>query len=82
MKKKDSDKIKLTREQKELSIFKIKKYIEENLDIEPGNLAAEMFVDFITEKIGPYFYNQGIADAAAALKEKVEDLYAYMKNEE
>ena len=81
MKRKDNS-IPLTKEQKETAIAKIKEYISENFDTEIGKLQSEIFVDFITEHIGTYYYNQGVADSMAFMTEKVEDFYLLMKDED
>ena len=80
--RKKEDIISLSKEQKARATAKIKDYIEENFDIDTGNLQAEIFVDFITKNIGIYYYNQVIADSLAFFNEKANDLYLLMKDEE
>ena len=72
-------KIELTKEEKKKTILIIKEYFlsERNEDI--GDLASELILDFISEKIGPYFYNQAIADVQKYMNEKVDDLFSLMK---
>ncbi len=72
----------LGKEQKAVAIAKIKDYAAENFDVELGNLQTEMFLDFLTEKLGPAYYNKGVTDAMAFMNEKVEDLYLLMQDEE
>jgi len=79
--KKKKEVFSLTREQKERAIAKIKNYVLENFDIEVGNLQTEMFLDFISENMGSYYYNQGIADSMAFMADKTEDFYLLMKDE-
>lgn len=74
--------IQLSKEQKSNAATKIKEYLEENFEIEVGNLPSEFFVDFITENIGIYYYNKAIADSLSFMTEKAEDLYLLMKDEE
>jgi uncharacterized protein (DUF2164 family) len=81
LKKKEPD-IELSKEQKKKAADKIKEYIEENFEIEIGNLQAEIFLDFITDNIGVYYYNNAIADSLVFINKKVEDLYLLMKDEE
>lgn len=71
----------LTKEQKEKAVAKIKAYVLENYDAEIGNLQAEIFLDFIGEHIGAYYYNMGIADSMAFMTDKIEDFYLLMKDE-
>ena len=70
--------IELTKEQKKKAIQDIQAYFASERDEEIGDLAGEIILDFIVEKIGPYFYNQAIADVQKYLSEKVEDLYGFI----
>lgn len=72
---KKSKKFKLTKEEQEQAIQDIREYFatERNEDI--GNLAGEIILDFITEKIGPYYYNQAIIDAKKYINDRAEDLF-------
>lgn len=69
----------LTKEQKDQAVVHIKAFFEEQRDEEIGDLAALLFLDFICENFGPYFYNLGIQDSASFLNEKVEDLFGLEK---
>ena len=82
MRKKEEDIIPLSKEHKASASAKVKEYIEENFDIDIGNLQSEIFIDFITKNIGIYYYNQAIADSLAFITEKADDLYLLMKDEE
>ncbi len=66
--------IKFTKEEKERLIPKIKMYLNDELDIEVGNFDAEFLLDFFSEEIGSYFYNQGIQDSLAMLDARMEDV--------
>ena len=79
MKRKET--FQLTKEQKEKAVAKIKKYVLENYDAEIGNLQAEIFLDFISEHIGVYYYNIGVADSMSFMSDKIEDFYLLMKDE-
>ncbi|HAX73949.1 MAG TPA: DUF2164 domain-containing protein [Firmicutes bacterium] len=71
--------------------FKIRKEKQEEMKLalqhyfltergeELGSLAAEMMVDFIFEKFGPEFYNQGVNDAYAYLNDRLEDVLELQK---
>ena len=74
--------IQLTKEQKLNAAAKIKEYVEENFETEIGNLQSTIFIDFITENIGMYYYNKAIADAMTFMTEKIEDFYLIMKDED
>ena len=79
--KKQENAVLLTKEQKKRAVSDIKEYIEKNFEIEIGNLQSEIFLDFITEKIGVYYYNKAISDSLSFMMEKAEDLYLLMKDE-
>ncbi len=64
----------LTERNKEDIILKFQKYFEAELDCELGNFDAGFLLDFVAEHLGPYFYNQGLLDAQAVLKVKMEDV--------
>ncbi|MCX7709909.1 MAG: DUF2164 domain-containing protein [Clostridia bacterium] len=72
------EKIELSKEQKKKAIQDIQEYFARERDEDLGDLAAEIILDFITEKIGSYYYNQAIADVQKYMNEKVEDLYSLM----
>lgn len=68
-------KIELSKEEKQQAILEIKKYFSDERDEELGDLSSMLLLDFITEKIGPSFYNQAVKDAYSYMSEKVEDLF-------
>lgn len=71
--------IKISKEKKEEFIKVIKAYFEKERDEEIGDLAASIFLDFITKEIGPEFYNQGVLDSYKYINERTEDLLSIQK---
>lgn len=71
--------INLSQELKKQAIDDIKRYFLENREEDIGQLAAELLLDFMFEKVGAVIYNQAIRDAHTFISEKVEDLYALEK---
>jgi uncharacterized protein (DUF2164 family) len=71
--------IELSKEQKKRAVDEIKDYFYTERDEEMGDLAADMLLDFISDKLGPCFYNQAVSDVQRYMSEKVEDLFALMK---
>lgn len=71
-------KIELTKEQKKRAVQDIKEYFYSERDEELGDLAAEIILDFIVDKIGVYIYNQAITDVQKYMTEKIEDMYGLM----
>jgi len=66
--------INLSKERKAAMIAEIRHYFLKERDEELGDLAAEMVLDFITEKLAPDFYNQGVDNAYRYMKEATEDM--------
>lgn len=71
--------ITLSEEAKKQAVDDIKEFFIERRDEEIGQLAAELLLDFMIEKIGAVIYNQAIQDAQAFMSGKVEDLYGLEK---
>ena len=67
-------KIKFTKEQKEHIVHKIKHYFNKELDEEIGQFDAEFLLEFFGEEIGPYYYNQGLHDAAGIIESQMDVL--------
>ncbi len=68
--------ITLDRETRERAQKALREYLEDEHELEVGDLRAALFLDFIVRTIGPGIYNQAIADAQAFLADKLVDLEA------
>lgn len=66
--------IDVSKEAKKRLIESIRRYFEENMEEEIGDLKAELVLDFCLREIGPTIYNGAISDAQAYLQDKVSDL--------
>jgi len=66
--------IELPTETKDRLIASIKRYFEEALGLEVGDLKASLWLDYALEEIGPSIYNQAIADARARMGEMVDEI--------
>jgi len=53
-------------------VYKIKHYFATELGEEIGQFDAEFLLEFFAKEIGPYFYNQGLHDAQAAVDSQVD----------
>lgn len=73
-----ADRLELNKEQKEEAVKEIIHYFGKERDEEIGNLAAQLLLMFIAEKIGPYYYNKGVQDAQKYMADRVDDLYGLM----
>jgi uncharacterized protein (DUF2164 family) len=67
-------KIELPKDAADQAAKVLSKYLKDELDVEVGGFDAVFLVDFITERLGPHFYNQGLYDAQALLAKKAEEL--------
>jgi uncharacterized protein (DUF2164 family) len=54
----------------------IKRYFDEKLDGEVGDLQAMLLLDFFLEELAPTVYNQAIMDAQAFFQGRITDLEA------
>ena len=66
--------IKFSVEQKQALVQQIKKYFDNELHQEIGDFDAEFLLDFFSEKVGGYYYNQGLNDARALLDDKLDTI--------
>ncbi len=71
----------LAKEQHAAAAAKIKAYLEETFEIDASHLQAELFVRFLSEQIGLYYYNKGVTDALSMMHDKLDDLYLLIKDE-
>jgi uncharacterized protein (DUF2164 family) len=69
-------KIELGREERDDAVRRLRGYFERERDEELGDLAVGLFFDFITEEIGPYFYNKGLSDAQSYVARFTDSLDA------
>jgi uncharacterized protein (DUF2164 family) len=67
-------KIEFPKEEKAKVLGRIQRYFAEELDQTIGTLPAEFLLDFFSNEIGAFYYNQGLRDAHAALVKTMEDL--------
>jgi len=66
--------IKLTKETKDRLTDSIKRFFEEKMEDEVGDLKASLLLDFCLQEIGPSIYNQAIVNAQAYMNEKISDI--------
>lgn len=72
-------KIELDKGVRKLLVEELKRYFWNERDEELNDLAADIMLDFILDKIGPHIYNKAIGDAHEFMSEKVEDLFGLEK---
>jgi uncharacterized protein (DUF2164 family) len=67
-------KLELSKESAEAASKALSDYLKRELDLEVKGFDAVFLVDFITEHLGPHYYNQGLADAQALLAKKLDEM--------
>lgn len=66
--------IAFTREEVAAITPKLQGYVRDELDVDMGQLPAEMMLEFLAREIGPFFYNRGLYDAQAVVAVRAEDI--------
>lgn len=66
--------IEFSKEEKELLVYKLKDYFNNELDFDIGQFDAEFLLEFVSKEIGVYHYNKGLQDAQDIFKQKVESV--------
>ncbi len=67
-------KIAFAKETRAELVKRIQRHFAEELEQEIGALPAEMLLQFFTETVGPYYYNQGLADAQAVFSGALDEV--------
>ncbi|HEY8577920.1 MAG TPA: DUF2164 domain-containing protein [Devosia sp.] len=67
--------IKFSKEETKAIVGEIQDYFRDELDQDIGAIPAEMLMMFFADTMGAYFYNRGVYDAQAALKERMDSLH-------
>ncbi|UXN70510.1 DUF2164 domain-containing protein [Devosia neptuniae] len=66
--------IKFSREETKAIVDEIRDYFRNELDQDIGSIPAEMLMMFFADKMGAYFYNRGVYDAQALVRERMDNL--------
>ncbi len=76
--------ITLSKEEEEVLLDRLRDYMNEEFDLDIGNLPAKFLFDFMVSLIGPEIYNQAIDDAEPWLYDRfigiLEDSHALKKD--
>ncbi|PFH85854.1 DUF2164 family protein [Bacillus sp. AFS088145] len=73
---------KLSSDQQKFAINQLQTYFLQERDEELSELSSILLLDFISQKLGPMFYNKGVEDSQRFMSERVEDLYALLLKEQ
>jgi uncharacterized protein (DUF2164 family) len=66
--------IKFDKEQRDRIVGEIQRYLSDEHDVSLGAIPAELLLAFFTERIGPHYYNQGLADAQAVFAKSLDTI--------
>lgn len=64
--------IELSKPAREAAARGLAKYLKDELEVEVTGFDVQFLLDFVAEQVGPYFYNQGLADAQAVVAARME----------
>ena len=65
-------KLKFEKEERAAIVGKIQRYFVDELDSQIGAIPAEQLLNFFSETVGAFYYNQGLADAQAVFARAVD----------
>ncbi|MGV3489682.1 MAG: DUF2164 domain-containing protein [Devosia sp.] len=66
--------IKFEKDERAAIVAAIQEYFRDELDSSIGEIPAELLLQFFTDRIGAFYYNQGLADAKLALGRVVDEV--------
>lgn len=64
----------LGREERERLMGDLQQWFQEERDERLGNLAADLLVEFFQEKAARHWYNRGVQDAEACVRDRMDRL--------
>ena len=67
-------KIELEKSAREALARALVRYLKDECDAEIGGMDAMLLLDFISERLGPHYYNQALYDARAHLQARMDAL--------
>jgi uncharacterized protein (DUF2164 family) len=67
-------KIAFEKRERDEIVDRIQRFMLQEHDLRLGGLEAEVLLDFFAEKIGPFYYNQGLNDAQAMFAKSIDDI--------
>ncbi|WP_299816920.1 DUF2164 domain-containing protein [uncultured Roseibium sp.] len=66
--------LKLEKDARARLASQIQRFLDEELDVEIGNMDADRLIDFLSTSLGARFYNLGLNDAQALFARKADDI--------
>lgn len=66
--------IELGKDRRERAVAEIRRFFDDELDQEIGDLKAILVLEFFLRDLAPFVYNAAVQDARAWIRERLEDL--------
>jgi len=66
--------VEFSKDEKTVLVEKLKRYFESELNQDIGGFDAEFLLDFFSEEMGVYYYNQGLQDARDVLSTRLDEI--------
>ncbi|WP_158141887.1 DUF2164 domain-containing protein [Vibrio furnissii] len=66
--------VSFTQQQREALALALQQFCADELHVELEQFDAWFLLDFVTNKIGPFYYNKGLADAQSVMERKMLDI--------
>lgn len=66
--------IKFEKAERDAIVARIQRYFVAELEQDIGSVPAELLLNFFTETIGPFYYNQGLNDAQGVFLKALDNI--------
>jgi uncharacterized protein (DUF2164 family) len=66
--------LKFERAERAAIVGKIQRFFADEMETTVGTIPAEQLLNFFTESIGPFYYNQGLSDAQAVFARAADNV--------
>ena len=66
--------IELDKQTRDVLSLRLRRHLKDELDVEIDPVDSVALLDFLAETLGPHFYNQGLHDAQAIVRARLEDI--------
>ena len=74
--------VELSKEVRDALVPSIRRYVQEELEQDIGDLQARLLLDYVLIEVGPVVYNRAVRDAQAYILERALDLEGVCYEEE
>lgn len=64
----------LAKPDKDVIVAKLQAFVEKEFGLDLGQFEAGDLLNFFADEVGPFFYNQGLRDAQAIVRKRVDDI--------